>query len=282
MKRPAFDGSSEPYQTDAEVVADLAARAALPSYLDHAVVPFVVLETGQQLQIRTDLLENPLEDPGRIRAAVDFPCVESFVSYVMRFRDEAHTTVFANETKQEVTAYLDYHAPGSPSRVTHSARLALKQSRSWWTWINSNKKQIQQAAFAEFLEDNILDIVQPDSSSVLEACRHLEAKKNVSFTSGINVQNGGIQFKYDEDIEAKGKGAIVIPDSFVIQVAPFERTVPVQIPARLRYRITDGKLFFFYVLAQPEKVVENAFADVVATLAKGLDTDPLFGSVAFK
>lgn len=268
--------------TEAGVVANLAVKAASPHLFRELAVPFVVRDADQMVHALTDLLENPLEDPGRIRAAAEFLTVESFVDYVKAFQVKGRTKLFASAQGAEVTAYLDYHGPNTPSRVTHSARLKLKLSREWQTWFSNNKKQIPQATFAEFLEDNVLDIIQPDSATIIEAAKHLEAKKNVAFTSGINLRDGSIQFKYEEEIESRGKGDLEVPDGFIIRVSPFDRGTAVSVPVRLRFRITDQKLFFIYVMQQPENILETAFEGVIEEITEALGVKPLFGSVTFK
>lgn len=267
---------------EAEVVAALAERAAVPHNTEGVRVPYLVVPEGHRVEALDKLLESPLDEPARIRASVDFVCSESFVAYVSAFRDAGRTRLFANAQAAEVTAYLDYHAPDAPSRATHSAKLKLKYSRQWSTWFGNHKKSLGQVTFAEFLEDNVLDIVHPDSATVIEAAKHLEAKKNVAFTSGINLRDGAIQFKYEEEIESRGKGDIEVPDGFIIAVSPFDRGLLVQVPVKLRFRINDQKLSFTYVMQQPEKIVEDAFDAVVNGIEQELDIRPLFGAVTFK
>ena len=49
-----------------------------------------------------------------------------------------------------------------------------------------------------------------------------------------------------------------VPDTFVLGIVPFVGGDGVEIEAQLRFRITDRKLTFTYVLLQPHKHVEAA------------------------
>ena len=55
-----------------------------------------------------------------------------------------------------------------------------------------------QVDFARFLEENMPDVVEPDSAELLEVALTFEAKKSVEFSSGVRLANGQIQFQYDE------------------------------------------------------------------------------------
>lgn len=122
-----------------------------------------------------------------------------------------------------------------------------------------------QEAFAEFLEDNLTDIVKPEAADLLEMAQLLTGTKGVTFKSGKNLKTGAIDFAYTEAIDAGGRrdGDMKVPDHFVIGLCPFVGSAGVEVKARLRFRISDsGKLSFLYLLEQPHKIVERAFAAI--------------------
>lgn len=236
--------------------------------------PLVVVPAGYELQN----LETYLPAPKQIRQTVNLNDVRSFIGYVNRFKD--NSAVFVDMEKLKAVAVLDYHEPNYPAWGSHKATLTLKHSAEWQAWKNKDRQTFGQVQFAEFLEDNQIDIVEPDGATVLEAAMHLEAKKTVKFTSGTNLANGAAQLVYEEAIEGKGRGNIVIPTRFKLGIAIFEGGLPVQIDARLRYRIIDDKLTFTYILERPADLLRTAFNIVVQQIADETGIIPLAGSLA--
>ena len=159
-------------------------------------------------------------------------------------------------------------------------------------------------AFAEFLEDNFLNIVEPDGATVLQAAAHLEAKKTVSFKSGVRLDNGAVQLSYEENVDGKGKGNLVnlsqftlgipveenvdgkgkgnlvILSQFTLGIPVFENGDPVAVEARLRYRIKDDALTFTYLLNNPQKVLDAAFDAVLTKVQAETGIAPYLGASA--
>jgi uncharacterized protein YfdQ (DUF2303 family) len=95
----------------------------------------------------------------------------------------------------------------------------------------------------------------------------LQATRSVSFKSGVRLNSGDTELTYDEQTTAKaGPGKLEIPKEFTVRVAPFAYTEPVELVAKLRYRIDNGRLLLSYVLIQPHIARQNAFASIVGRL----------------
>ena len=219
--------------------------------------------------------------PSRIRAKVTLADVASFTSYVNEFKVETDTKIFARREDSSLAAILDYHGD-KPSWCTHTSHLQLKSSPEWALWKPLHKANIAQHAFAEFLEDRFVDIIEPDGATILETAMNLEARKTVVFKSGKNLSNGSTQLEYIEEIEGKGSagGQLIIPSKFTIRVPIYYNGAPVDIPARLRYRISDTKLSFTVIFERLETIVDQAFADVLSVIAEATAIHPLLGSYA--
>lgn len=224
-------------------------------------------------------LEQFLGVPNRIRQSVILNDVPSFVAYVSKFKMDC-TLLVCDMDKKTVRAYLDYHSQDMASWNTHQATLQVQTSPEWKVWTSMDRRSFTQVQFAEFLEDNLIDVVEPDGAVLLEASMHLEAKKTVKFISGANLANGAAQLVYEESIEGKGKGNIVVPTRLKLGIPVFMGSDPVHVEARLRYRITEEKLTFIYILDRPADVLEIAFKDVVRQIANSVEITPLSGSLA--
>jgi uncharacterized protein YfdQ (DUF2303 family) len=240
-------------------------------------VPVAIIPPGYTVEAHEELLTSPL----RQRASASLSTVDSFILYVNKF-GSANKQLFANTLKSQVDAILDYHAEsnGAASWCTHCASLSLQLSQQWQTWKSRHGRAMSQVEFAEFLEDNCPDIVEPDGAAVLEAASSLEANKTVKFKSGVNLSNGTVQITYDEQVEGKGKGQIIVPARFILGIPVFEGNDPIPVNARLRFRIKDDVITFTYLLDKPERILKDAFDLVLKHIEEGTEIKPFLGSVS--
>jgi uncharacterized protein YfdQ (DUF2303 family) len=222
-------------------------------------------------------LEQYLARPLRKRASAVFTSLASFIEYVGAFKGD-DTRIFADDRVGTVTALIDYHG-AEPSWCEHKAVLTLRQTPEWQTWAGRSGKAMSQVDFAEFIEDNLPDILNPSGAEMLEIAKHLEAKRTVHFASGVNLSNGMIQLTYSEQEDGRVKGQVEVPQRFTLHLSPFEHAVPVAVPVRLRYRIADEKLTFTYIVDRPHKVLEEAIGRVLSAVEVELIQRPLIGSV---
>lgn len=212
----------------------------------------------------------------RIQANVSLSDTRSFIAYVQKFREDG-TLMFAEPQHGTLKAVIDYHT-SSPAWREHSAQLILSHTPEWKAWISKNNRDLTQREFAEFLEDRVLSIVEPDGALLVEVAKHLEAKRNVKFASGVSLENNAATFSYVEEIEGRGKGNVTVPTRFTLGLSPWRGTDPYQLKARLRYSVSEQGLTFRFVLDDPEKVLEAAFKDILAHIHEETGFDALIGS----
>ena len=250
----------------------------------------------------TETLEHLLPQPTRVRAKVAVDDVAAFVAYVQRFQNQAtlgQQIIFAEvtETGGTFTAVLDYHqlttgdaAPAGiyPSWGEHRCIYTCKQTPEWVRWMGKNGKPMSQVEFAEFLEDNGLDVNpnnnpgMPTMADMVEIARSLDATIEGSFNSAMRLNNGSVQFKFTETVTASANttaGTVEVPERFVIGIAPFVGFDGHEIFARLKYRLSSGKLSMWYELERPHKIVEAASKDVIERIISGTGLTPLRGRV---
>lgn len=215
------------------------------------------------------LSERWLDAPRRKRAKVSLYEEVSFSDYVNRHKIEGSTHIFgrATESAAGFVAIIDYHGKeqGKPAFGEHCAELKLEMTPEWCRWIAKNGKFMSQQDFAEHIEDNLTDIIEPVPAELLEVAQGLQGMKNVQFKSGRNLRDGAIKLEYVETIELSGTNnrrdaTFQVPEKFKLQIVPFVGANGVEIEARLRFRIgNDGSLSFAYILNRPFKVIEDAF-----------------------
>jgi uncharacterized protein YfdQ (DUF2303 family) len=263
---------------DFKSVIDVAQQAGQPhdAIGDYAIVP-----QGTRLED----LERFHAAPRRIKQKVVLHRVETFLKYFSAFGKpyptgdgNSFSAVFADQTSFAVTAVFDYHG-AEPAWGDHTAVYASPRSLEWTTWRVASGKLLEQAAFAQFIEDNVVDIREPTGADILEIARQFEAKSSVQFGSHLRLDNGQRQFSYSETIQGTAaKGSIKVPEQFKLGIPVFVGGVVYEVTARLRYRIADGNLRIGYELYRPEQIEQDAFNQVVQAIETETQTTVWHGS----
>lgn len=266
--------------TEAEVVSSLAAAGLETRKVDDT--PFVLLPEGFQAHS----LEGFLSSPSRIRQHVTLADTASFLAYWHKFVGLDSTVFCGTHEHPHFVAIFDYHESAiEPAHGDHTATYKCEFSPEWTTWRGSNEKKHSQLAFAEFIEDNIADIVQPEDepdapsgAQMLELAKNFSIKRNVEFESAQRLDNGQVQLTYYETIRGSEKtGQLQIPQHFFIAVAPFLGDQPYKVKARLRYRQDDASLVLWYALYRLDRVLRDAYDHLRGAIAEATSRDVLMG-----
>jgi uncharacterized protein YfdQ (DUF2303 family) len=267
---------TEPVSNLVETAADLGRRDIErkpdPYQLDHSS-SLVVARLRDDERVAALDLEGHLHAPRGPRGTATVHDTEDFAAYTLRLAHEDRTTVWADVNAGTVVAVLDDHTEATTGGWRrHRVTLALQVDPDWKDWVEADKKMMDQAEFAEFLEQRLHTIASPPAADLYEVAVSLQATRSASFRSGVRLANGDTQVAYDEDTTAKAgsKGQLEIPKSFTLKLAPFAYTAPVEVVAQLRYRIDGGRLKIGYVLIQPHIKRQDAFAAIVGKLRDDL------------
>lgn len=230
------------------------------------------------------LYEKPAAIPENLVQHVDFDQIGAFAAYLNRFGTKEGTVIFQQQdgTKVTMLAVVDYHRlvsaededvytiePGQAvlqSWCKHRANFAPILTPEWNTWIGNNKTYVEQADFARFLEDNQPDIKTPNAGELIDICRNLSLVSNITYTKANRELDGQINFSYKEDNGPGGN--LKVPEQITLDLVPFRGEQPVEVVARLRYRLQNGQCRLSYDLVRPHKVLEAA----AKNMAERLDT----------
>jgi uncharacterized protein YfdQ (DUF2303 family) len=215
-------------------------------------------------------LEDYLPRPLRIEQNLMLHDADSFIAYLNEYSTQGVSHVFFNVEDEAFLAILDYHEKKDTAGwCEHMATFKTRRSVEFQTWMNQNRKQMTQVDFARFLEENLPDIVEPASADLLEVALTFEAKKSVEFSSGVRLANGQIQFQYDEVVRGTAqKGSIEIPEQFVLGIAIHVGGPAYRVPVRLRWRLQEGKVVFWYEVVRPHRFIEDALKEIRERVAK--------------
>jgi len=224
-------------------------------------------------------LEKFLPRPLRIKESVHLYDTDSFIAYVNNFKLPV-SRIFFNTVEEEFIAVLDYHEVETAGWCGHTATFKPRRSVEFETWMASNRKQFTQVDFARFLEENMPDIVEPNSADLLQVALTFEAKKTVEFSSGVRLSNGQIQFQFDEVVRGTAqKGTMEVPEQFILGVPIHVNGPAYRIPVRLRWRLQEGKLIFWYEIVRPNRFIEDALKEIRERVAGETTMGILAGSV---
>jgi len=261
-------------KNESETILGAGASVAQPR-VPGAVAPgapmqYTIVPEGASLVALSDLYP---EKPRRIAEAVSLDNAADFARFFTDYRRPA-SVIFFEEEVQEFTAVFDYHerkdgAAPAADWCDHTATYTAAFSPEWQTWTGMDKKPFGQVAFAEFIEDNLPDIVEPASADLLEIVRTFEAKKDVAYSSAIRLNNGSVKMAFDEVVRGTANtqaGSVEIPEQFTLQMQVLRGGSYYKFPVRLKFRLKDRALVIWYEIIRPHKILERALDETVALI----------------
>lgn len=271
------------------LAATLAREMKQPMQLscDTPYVRRVALPQGWSVDQFDD--EHTQAKPRRKKGQVTLADVDSFISYVKRHGSLESSTVWcsANYTDNRVrlVAILNDNGEASDAQEwrDHRAMFVPLFSEEWkrWTATNGKKNPFTQFDFAAFIEENNKDIVSvagsPSGGQMLEMALSMEANQDVKFKSSIRLQGGGVQLNYVADDDQQTITRMQLFERFTIGLPVFWNADPYQMDARLRYRVREGKLTFWYELVRPDKILEAATKTLIENIKAQVGKPFFFG-----
>lgn len=244
-------------------------------------IPYAIVPADCKIESLEKFLYSDYADhPHRKKGTVSVLDAQSFIEYYSKFSDE-DSRVFADETTATVLGVLDYHGVEVPRWGQHKVQLSLRTHESFSVWMahDGQAHKMSQMEFAEFIESNAPDIVEPNAATMLEMARDMSAKTDIEFSSAMRTNNGQVQLKYNEQVKGTYGGSnIEIPESFVIQVPVYVGSAPVRLTVRLRYRINGGKISLWYDLLRPKEAIRYAFQASLDVIKENLKVTVINGS----
>ncbi|WP_166345026.1 DUF2303 family protein [Phytoactinopolyspora limicola] len=277
---------------ETQAAIDAGTAIAKPAPLDDegrfysTVVPAGAAQKTIDLE---DLYDKRRDRPRRKTGVVRHDTATSFIHYVDK-HGLPETETWADLNTSTITAVINAHdgindrgdTEGPAGWGDHRAILQLQKTPAWTTWLANDKKPMNQATFAEFIEDNQVHIQEPAAATMLEIAQSIQAATSVTFESGTRLSTGEVHLVYREDTDAKAgrKGDLTIPQQFTVLLQPYQGTPHYRVPARFRYRLNNGDLLMSYALDRPEDVLELAFNETVAQIAEETERTVMHGKPA--
>lgn len=258
----------------------------------------LLLPQGIEAHSLKPFLDEYRRAPERRKGIAYLGDLDSFIAHAKRFADE-DSALFADPsaTNPSLTAVLDYHrigSDGAPRFGQHRGVYSFPLSDEWQAWQKSNGKAMGQAEFAEFVENRVTDLADPSGagesalalaeaigatfaspSKLLELSRGLSLRVGARVQNATNLTTGEVQMQFVTEHQDERGAPLKVPGAFLVALPVFRSGALYQLAARLRYRLRDGVVSWFYELHRSDRVFEHAFKEA-CDLAQKETNLPLF------
>lgn len=231
-------------------------------------------------EVETIDLEHGLPKPARKRGKVQVFDAASFNNVLKDNGDAGNVAIYfdRNPDKPSVVAILNGHGKQGPGWGDFRVEIVFRHTPQWVKWKANDGKMLQQLAFAEFVEENLEDIAEPAGATMLEVAQHLQVIRNVNFKSRVALTSGAFTFQHAQDDQTSvGAGDVTFPQNFTLGIAPVFGLAAYKVPARFRYRISEGKLYLGYKLQRTETIMAQIVEDVIAKIERGANVSVMDG-----
>jgi hypothetical protein len=261
----------------------------------------LVLPMGMQAHSIKTWLDEYADKPERKTGTAVLTTLESFCEHVTRFKDP-HSVVFAIDDphKPALLAMLDYHEPaaGAPRFGQHRSRYNFPLSDEWVEWRRIHgEQQLTVRQFAEFIEDRITDVMNPDEAGasvvafatqlglslaspaeLMELSRGLTVNVGNTIANHQNLSSGEAEIAFTQKHTDKQGAPLMVPGAFVLGIPVFKGGDPFQVPVRLRYRVYEGVLTWKIALYRTDLVFRSAFDEACSTVENDTECKVLVGT----
>lgn len=271
--------SAEAHPESALDAAIKAARLASPVIDGPHGARHILVPEGFRLETAHDPHALP---PHIVKTAVVVDQRASLSAYVNRFSD-ARSILIADYDAGSIKAVLDWHFDNAvvdggsldPQPREHTCTLKLRPSEEFKRWAEMENSFHGQAEFAAFLEENAVDVIDPEPAVLIEISRDLEGTQGVTFKSSTRLENGDRSFVYET--ETRAKGDIKVPREFVLSIPLYDGEEPVPLRCAFRWRINGGQLQMGFVWRRVEYQRRAHFAQIATAASEETGRPVFFG-----
>lgn len=285
-----------PTKSEAEALSEFLQQETAPVIVDAGVGPdgtplkhLVVGKNRQVIDLRT-VFDATRIAPVRRKGTARHQTLKSFIAHVLRFKD-AGSAVFAEIGEApKLVGILDYHPAGADSAPRfgqHRSEYSFPLSEQWKAWFGQNGETMDQAQFAEFIENRILDVAAPEGmgetstaiakklgqsfaspQKLLELSRGLQIREGSTVQNAKNLSTGEVQIQFSTSHTDERGEPLKVPGLFLLAIPVFEAGQHYEIAVRLRYRLSQGRISWFFEMHSADVVLRDAVEEACTTVEK--------------
>lgn len=267
-------------------------------------VNIIAAPEGQELHSVQRMLNDYLTKPKRLTGHSQHETLDSFIEHVNAFKIEDRTVIFATHENGRLCAVYNYHTKDETSFNDHRAQYQMVASKEWKNWMDKDGRGMSQSEFAAFIEDNALDLIVPPTdgakdadkaimglaktlntkyaspSQMMELARGIKIHESASGAAAYDMQTGDTTIEYASISKASTKDGnkLAVPGMFLLGIPVVMNGDAYRIPVRLRYRMDNGRVVWFYQIYKPEKYLKDAFDDICVNAQKEAEVPLYHGS----
>lgn len=260
---------------------------------------------GLTLTALSNYLHEEAKVPNRRKGTARMQALESLIQHVNRHK-APNSALFATYNRSgssaSLTAVLDYNLGGAETETKsdlarfceHRCEYLFPLSDEWKAWGQANGKAMSIEPFAEFLEDRIIDVIDPVEVSdtvagqakriglqlasiteLLTLSRGLSVNVETEVHNHNKLQTGEAQIVFKEAHKTSSGEPLIVPGGFVISIPVFEGGTPYNMLVRLRYTVRQGGMKWTCMLSRFDLAFLDAFHEA-CELAKSETQLPIF------
>jgi uncharacterized protein YfdQ (DUF2303 family) len=248
----------------------------------------LVIPAARRVLSMKEIIDSYRSAPERMAGTATLYDLDSFIAHVKRSVGSAGDPVIFGKVSSppSLLAVYDYGRPSDPMFGKHRASYRFPISKAWERWIGAAGQLLSARAFAELIEDGIVDIGDPQLAGeqaarfasllgctlatparMIQLSRGLTVRERTKVHAATNLSSGETQVQYvNEHTNEKGE-PLNVPGAFLLIVPPFEGAFPYQIPVRLRYRVIDQSIVWVIEPWRAEAVIEHAVKEAIDRVA---------------
>lgn len=254
-------------------------------------VPYAVVHKDAAVQLLTGLQQAEdarAERPRTLSGTAQILTEQSMVDHILRFKD-ADSVLFA--TASGVTAVYDYHQPVKDGAQRdalarwqrHLAGYTPKLSREWVKWVDGSGKAMSQTEFADFLDENDLDIAGPTeqrkvpTQADLQTLGHtLKVTSEDVVEATIDRTTGNYQMVAKQNMTPTGECKIW--KEFDILIPIFDGGEKVRICCKFRLQKLGGQLKFGWVVPTAARMLREEYYAMAKRVGEKAGIPVIYGT----
>ncbi|HEV7717180.1 MAG TPA: DUF2303 family protein [Steroidobacteraceae bacterium] len=294
------DGSNgDNPQTNAQAIINTVRELVNADVIHLADAPAVlVLPAGKTAQSVKPFLDAYLKAPERKTGTAQLSTLDSFCQHVNRFSDE-DSALFAddNPTSPRLVGVLNYHESkaGSPRFGDHRASYTFPLSVEWLCWTRT--RPMNQAQFAEFIEDHIADVLDPSKigedtwafceqleivlaqpSALMALSKGLSVYVDGKVTNNVNLADGTGSIAFSEEHKDAQGAPLKVPRGFAVGIPVFTGGERYALPMRLRYKVMGGKVTWELLPHRVQQAFRHAVTEACTKAAEATKLPLYYGT----
>lgn len=235
--------------------------------------------------------------PERRQGTAHAATLQSFIDLINYHKDES-SALFAKAEwpGPSLTAVIDYHQTDkSPRNLGHKVLYDFPVTDEFRSWIDRDSKPFSQAEFAAFIEEHAAELASPfdaerseferlfktsfaTPTNMVALSRGLQVNVEATVKHNVVLQSGEGELEFTETHLDKRGEKLTVPGLFMVAVSAFLDGEPIRLPARLRYRVSGGKVAWVYQLYRWKFWLRDRVQKDLAEVVKATQINAFEGS----